>query len=250
MTAQISIKKPEEIELMYQAGKLLAGVRDVLKKEIKAGITTGFLDKLAEELIRESQAEPAFKGYRGFPGSICASLNNQVVHAIPGSRKLVEGDILSVDIGIKYKGYFSDLAFTQGIGRITPEAKRLIASTQKALFKGIKKARDGGFLSDISYAIECFAKRDGFSVVREFVGHGIGKELHEEPPIPNFGPPGQGPRLKEGMVLAIEPMVNIGGSEVKIEKDNWTVVTRDGSLSAHFEHTVAITSRGPKILTR
>ena len=248
--AHIPLKNAEEMDLMRRAGKLLEKIRDGLEKEVKKGVTTVFLDSLAEKLIRENGAEPAFKGYRGFPGNICISINNQVVHGIPGSRRLFEGDVVSIDMGIKYKGYFSDMAFTKGVGKISLQAKRLIACTRKALAKGIKNAREGKFLSDISYAIETYTKKRGYSVVKDFVGHGIGRKLHEDPPVPNYGPPGRGPRLKAGMVLAIEPMVNIGGSEVKVERDNWTVVTRDGSLSAHFEHTVAITSRGPRILTK
>lgn len=248
--SQIFIKSSEEINLMWQAGKLLKKVKSILEKEIREGVSTAYLDELAEKLIRENNAEPAFKNYRGFPKNICISINDQVVHGIPGPRKLLSGDIVSIDMGLKYKGYFSDLAFTKGVGRISREAKRLIACTQRALVKGIKKARAGRFLSDISYAIESYVKKNGYSVVKDFVGHGIGKKLHEEPPVPNFGPPGQGPKLKAGMVLAIEPMVNMGGSEVKVEKDKWTVSTSDGTLSAHFEHTVAVTSRGPKILTR
>ena len=248
--SQIPLKRAEEIDLMRRAGKLLKKVKDGLEKKIQEGVTTAFLDSLAEKLIRENGTEPAFKGYRGFPGNICVSINNQVVHGIPGSRRLSEGDVVSIDMGIKYKGYFSDMAFTKGIGKICPKAKRLIVCTQKALMKGIKNAREGKFLSDISHAIETYTKRKGYSVVKDFVGHGIGRKLHEEPPIPNYGPPGRGPRLKVGMVLAIEPMVNIGRGEVKVEKDNWTVVTMDGSLSAHFEHTVAITSGGPRILTK
>lgn len=248
--SQIPLKRAEEIDLMRRAGKLLGKIKDGLEREIQKGVTTAFLDSLAEKLIRENGAESAFKGYRGFPGNICVSINNQVVHGIPGFRRLSEADVVSIDMGIKYKGYFSDMAFTKGIGKISPKAKRLIVCTQKALIKGIKNAREGKFLSDISHAIETYTKRKGYSVVKDFVGHGIGRKLHEEPPIPNYGPPGRGPRLKVGMVLAIEPMVNIGGSEVKVEKDNWTVVTEDGSLSAHFEHTVAITSGGPRILTK
>jgi len=248
--SQIPIKKPEEIRLMHQAGKLLVKIKSILEKEIKEGMTTAYLDSLAEGKIRKYGAEPAFKGYHGFPGSVCISVNEQVVHGIPGPRKLRKGDVVSVDIGLKYKGYYSDLAFTKGIGKISPEAKRLIVSTKKALSKGIQNVREGHFLSDISHVIESYTKKKGYSVVKDFVGHGIGKKLHEEPQVPNFGPPGQGPKLKEGMVLAIEPMVNVGGSEVKLEKDKWTVVTSDGSLSAHFEHTVAVTSRGPRILTK
>ncbi len=247
---QIPLKRAEEIDLMRRAGKLLRKVKDSLEREVQKGVTTAFLDSLAEKLIRENGTEPAFKGYRGFPGSICISINNQVVHGIPGPRRLSEGDVVSIDMGIKYQGYFSDMAFTKGIGKISPQAKRLITCTQKALIKGIKNAREGKFLSDISHAIEAYTQKKGYSVVKDFVGHGIGRKLHEEPPVPNYGPPGRGPRLKVGMVLAIEPMVNIGESEVKVERDNWTVVTRDGSLSAHFEHTVAITFQGPRVLTK
>ena len=248
--SQIPIKKPEEIKLMHQSGRLLAKIKGVLEKEIKEGVTTAYLDNLVENQIRKYEAEPAFKDYQGFPNSVCISINEQVVHGIPGSRKLREGDVVSVDIGLRYKGYYSDMAFTKGVGKISPEAKRLIVSTKKALSKAIKNVREGRFLSDISHVIESYIKRRGYSVVKDFVGHGIGKKLHEEPQVPNFGPPGQGPKLKEGMVLAIEPMVNVGESKVRVEKDKWTVVTSNGSLSAHFEHTVAVTSRGPKILTK
>ena len=200
-------------------------------------------------MIRKRGGEPAFKGYRGFPASLCASVNEEVVHGIPGPRVPEEGDIISLDMGVKYDGYFSDAAITVGVGKIGPELQRLLRVTREALFEGIEKVRAGNRLSDISHAIQSRVERDGYSIVRDFVGHGIGSSLHEEPQIPNFGEPGRGPRLKPGMVLAIEPMVNAGTYNVRIKKDRWTAVTSDGQPSAHFEHTVAVTDGDPEILT-
>ena len=220
-----------------------------LKAFIREGITTEELDRLAEEYIKRHGGIPAFKGYRGYPRSLCVSVNEEVVHGIPGKRKLKEGDIVSLDLGVLMDGYYGDAAITVPVGKVSELAKKLIKVTEEALYRGIEMARPGNRLSDISYAIQNHVEKAGFSVVREFVGHGIGKELHEEPQVPNFGPPNRGPRLEPGMVLAIEPMVNTGTWEVRILPNGWTVVTADGGLSAHFEHTVAITDNGPEILS-
>ena len=220
-----------------------------LKAFIKEGITTEELDRLAEEYIKRHGGIPAFKGYRGYPRSLCVSVNEEVVHGIPGKRRLKEGDIVSLDLGVLMDGYYGDAAITVPLGKVSELARRLIKVTEEALYRGIEMARPGNRLSDISHAIQSHVEKAGFSVVREFVGHGIGKELHEEPQVPNFGPPNRGPRLEPGMVLAIEPMVNTGTWEVRILPNGWTVVTADGGLSAHFEHTVAITDDGPEILS-
>ena len=220
-----------------------------LKAFIREGITTEELDRLAEEYIKRHGGIPAFKGYRGYPRSLCVSVNEEVVHGIPGKRKLKEGDIVSLDLGVLMDGYYGDAAITVPVGKVSELARKLIKVTEEALYRGIEMARPGNRLSDISHAIQTHVEKAGFSVVREFVGHGIGKQLHEEPQVPNFGPPNRGPRLEPGMVLAIEPMVNTGTWEVRILPNGWTVVTADGGLSAHFEHTVAITDNGPEILT-
>lgn len=220
-----------------------------LKKFIRAGISTIEIDRLAEKLIREENVISAFKDYNGFPANICTSVNEEVVHGIPGQKMLKDGDIISLDAGINYKGYISDVAITLPVGRIDPKAQKLIEVTRNALAQGIKQARVNNHLSDISYAIQTYVESQGFSVVRQFVGHGIGYSLHEDPQIPNFGLPHQGEVLKKGMVFAIEPMVNMGTWECKILDNGWTAVTKDGLPSAHFEHTVAITEEGPKILT-
>lgn len=220
-----------------------------LKKFIRAGISTIEIDRLAEKLIREENVISAFKDYNGFPANICTSVNEEVVHGIPGQKMLKDGDIISLDAGINYKGYISDVAITLPVGRIDPKAEKLIEVTRNALAQGIKQARVNNHLSDISYAIQTYVESQGFSVVRQFVGHGIGYSLHEDPQIPNFGLPHQGEVLKKGMVFAIEPMVNMGTWECKILDNGWTAVTKDGLPSAHFEHTVAITEEGPKILT-
>lgn len=220
-----------------------------LKKFIRAGISTIEIDRLAEKLIREEDVISAFKDYNGFPANICTSVNEEVVHGIPGQKMLKDGDIISLDAGINYKGYISDVAITLPVGRIDPKAQKLIEVTRNALSQGIKQARVNNHLSDISYAIQTYVESQGFSVVRQFVGHGIGYSLHEDPQIPNFGLPNQGEVLKKGMVFAIEPMVNMGTWECKILDNGWTAVTKDGLPSAHFEHTVAITEEGPKILT-
>lgn len=246
----IILKSPREIELMAKAGYVTAGALRVVRESIAPGISTGELDRLVEEFYQKQGAIPAFKGYRGFPASICSSLNHQVVHGIPSKRVILQsGDILSVDTGAIVDGYVGDAAATYPVGEISPESAKLISATEAALYQGIERAAVGNRLSDISAAIQQWVEAHGFSVVRDLVGHGIGQKMHEDPQIPNFGPPGYGPRLCSGMVLAIEPMVNIGQYHVKTLADGWTVVTADGKLSAHFEHTVAITPRGPKILT-
>jgi methionyl aminopeptidase len=246
----IIIKSQNEIELMREAGKIVAMTHQYLKENIVPGITTGQLDRLAEEFIRKNGGIPAFKGYHGFPGSICSSVNEEVVHGIPGSRTLNEGDIVGIDIGVILKDYYGDGAVTYGVGNISEEAQRLITVTEQSFFEGLKYAAPGNRLSDISHGVQQYVEQNGFSVVRDFVGHGIGRSMHEEPQIPNFGKPGRGPKLMEGMVLAIEPMVNAGGYQVKTLLDNWTVVTRDGSYSSHYEHTIAITKDGYEILTK
>ncbi len=205
---------------------------------------------MAEKLIRDNAVLPAFKGYRGFPGCVCTSVNEEVVHGIPGERRLKDGDIVSLDVGIIHKDYYVDTAVTVGIGKITPEIEKLLDVTERSLYQGIEQARPGNHLSDISHAVQVFVEANGFSVVRDFVGHGIGRNLHEDPEIPNFGPAHEGPVLKEGMVLAIEPMVNRGGWQTKVLADGWTVVTQDGRPSAHFEHTIAVTAEYPRILTQ
>jgi methionyl aminopeptidase len=229
----------------------VAEVLEGIRKHISSGVTTRELDEFAESFILSKGATPAFKGYRGYPSSICASVNEQVVHGIPSSSvKLKEGDIISIDIGVYYNGFYGDAALTLPVGDISSKAKKLLAVTEKSLQVGIENAVKGKRLSDISFAIQNNVEPEGFSVVRNFVGHGIGRELHEEPQIPNFGKPGQGPELMPGMTLAIEPMVNEGGWEISILNDGWTAVTKDQSLSAHFEHTVAITKNGHDVLTK
>ena len=245
----IVCKSPREIEQMRRANVLVAEVLAELARMVKPGITTGELDAAAERLVRAAGAEPAFKGYRGYPATLCASVNDEVVHGIPGDRALAEGDIISLDMGVKLDGFYGDSAVTVPVGNVTEEVQRLLRVTQESLQKGIAQVRLGGRVSDIGHAIQEHVEAAGFSVVREFVGHGIGAQLHEEPQIANYGEPGRGPRLAEGMVLAIEPMVNMGKPAVKVLRDGWTAVTRDGSLSAHFEHTVAVTKDGPLVLT-
>jgi len=245
----IPLKSKQDLEMIRQSGKILAKIMQKLREFIRAGISTQEIDRLAEELVCKENAIPAFKGYKGFPANICTSINEEIVHGIPGERRLKNGDIISLDLGINYKGYFSDAAITLAVGRVEPRTKKLIEVTKTALSEGIKQARIDNHLSDISCAIQSYVEKNGFSVVREFVGHGIGLKLHEEPEIPNFGRPQQGPILKEGMVFAIEPMVNMGTWESKILDNGWTAVTKDGLASSHFEHTVAITENGPAILT-
>ncbi len=245
----IIIKSDIEIGYMREAGRLVGETLARLEEVIKPGITTAELDKIAEEFITRHNAKPSFKGYHGFPGSICASVNNEVVHGIPGKRVLQEGDIISIDCGAILNGYQGDAARTVPVGKISKEAENLIQVTKESFFKGIEYAKVDNRLTDLSAAIQNYVESFGFSVVRDFVGHGIGKDMHEDPEVPNFGRPGRGPKLKHGMVLAIEPMVNIGRYNVKVEANDWTVVTEDGSLSAHYENTVAILNNGPEILT-
>ena len=246
----IILKSRHEIEKMKISNRIVVEVLEEIKKKIRVGVATIELDRLAESVILKKGGTPAFKGYRGYPNSLCISINEQVVHGIPSNRRLKDGDLVSIDLGVYHDGYYGDAAITVGAGEITPEAKRLLDATQKALYIGIEKARAGNHLSDISNAVQMYVEREGFSVVRAFVGHGIGTSLHEEPQVPNFGEAGKGPLLKNGMVLAIEPMVNAGVSDVEVLEDDWTVVTADGSLSAHFEHTVAVTDNGVEILTK
>jgi methionyl aminopeptidase len=246
----IVCKSPREIEQMRRANVLVAEVLAELASMVKPGVTTAELDAAAERLVRAAGAEPAFKGYRGYPATLCASVNDEVVHGIPGDRAVSEGDIISLDMGVKLDGFYGDSAVTVPVGKVTDEVQRLLQVTQESLQKGIAQVRLGGRVSDIGHAIQEHVEAAGFSVVREFVGHGIGAQLHEEPQIANYGEPGRGPRLAEGMVLAIEPMVNMGKPAVKVLRDGWTAVTRDGSLSAHFEHTVAVTKDGPLVLTQ
>ena len=245
----IVCKSAAEIDRMRAANALVADVLAELAAMVAPGVTTRELDAAAERLVRSRGAEPAFKGYRGYPATLCASVNEEVVHGIPSPRKLVEGDIVSLDMGVKLNGFYGDSAITVPVGRVAPEVLDLLRVTQGALERGIEQVRPGGRISDIGHAIQQHVEAHGFSVVREFVGHGIGASLHEEPQIANYGEPGRGPRLVEGMVLAIEPMVNMGRPAVKVLSDGWTAVTRDGSLSAHFEHTVAVTRDGPLVLT-
>lgn len=245
----IIIKSKNEIDSIARACQIAAKVLEELKKEVRPGITTAELDAKAGNLITGFKATPAFKGYRGFPGNICASINEEVVHGIPGPRKLKEGDILSLDVGAKLDGYFGDYALTVPVGQISKQAENLLRATREALRSGINEVRPEARVSDISWAIQHHVESHGYSVVRDFVGHGVGNKIHEDPQIPNFGQPHTGPRLKPGMVLAIEPMVNMGGYEVEVLKDGWTAVTKDRSLSAHFEHAVAVTEEGAKVLT-
>ncbi|MBK0010067.1 MULTISPECIES: type I methionyl aminopeptidase [Priestia] len=245
----IICKTPEEIEVMREAGRIVALTHQELKKHIVPGITTIELDAIAENFIRQHDAIPSFKGYNGFRGSVCASVNEELVHGIPGERKLNEGDIISLDIGAKFGGYHGDSAWTYGVGKISLENQELLDVTEQSLYKGLAEAKPGERLSNISHAIQQYAESRNFSIVREYVGHGVGKDLHEDPQVPHYGPPNKGPRLRPGMVLAVEPMVNAGMRYVKTLTDNWTVVTVDGKMCAHFEHTIAITETGYEILT-
>ncbi len=246
----IILKSRMELDVMREAGRIVALTHQELSKAVKPGVTTKELDELAETFIRGKGAIPSFKGYNGFSGSICTSVNEELVHGIPGKRTLQEGDIISIDIGACFQGYHGDSAWTYAVGTILPEDQRLMKVTEESLYKGLEKAIPGERLSDISHAVQLHAEAAGFTIVREYVGHGIGQSLHEDPQIPNFGPPGRGPRLKPGMVLAIEPMVNAGERYVHTLEDNWTVVTVDGKNCAHYEHTIAITEDGYEILTR
>jgi methionyl aminopeptidase len=246
----IVCRSAAEIERMRLANQFVAGVLSQLEAAVAPGVTTADLDRLAERIVRDGGAEPAFKGYRGYPATLCASVNEQVVHGIPSSsRVLKSGDIVSLDIGVKLEGFYGDSAVTVAVGEVPDATHQLLRVTNEALERGIRQVQVGGRLSDIGHAIQGWVESHGFSVVREFVGHGIGERLHEEPQIPNYGSPGRGPKLAEGMVLAIEPMVAMGQPETRVLADGWTAVTRDGSLAAHFEHTVAVTARGPLVLT-
>ena len=245
----IVCRSQAEIDKLRRVNQLVARILAELRAMVAPGVTTADIDALAEARVREAGAEPAFKGYHGYPATICASVNEQVVHGIPSSRQLVEGDVISVDMGARLDGFFGDSAVTVAVGNVTPQASELLRVTQESLFHGIEAVKPGARVSDIGAAVQQHVERHGFSVVREFVGHGIGTSLHEEPQIANYGPGGRGPRLSEGMVLAIEPMVNAGKAAVKVLSDGWTAVTRDGSLSAHFEHTVVVTRHGCEILT-
>lgn len=246
----IVCRSAEEIDRLARVNALVARVLSELRAMVAPGVTTADVDALAEQRLSEAGAVPAFKGYHGFPATICASVNEQVVHGIPSARKLVEGDILSVDLGAKLDGFYGDSAVTVPVGRISGEAQTLLVVTAQALEAAVMAVKPGARVSDIGAAVQGHVERHGFSVVREFVGHGIGTKLHEEPQVPNYGPGGRGPRLAEGMVLAIEPMVNMGRASVKVLEDGWTAVTKDGSLSAHFEHTVVVTAEGCRVLTR
>jgi len=246
----IVCRSAAELERMHRAGRLVGEVLLALAAKVAPGVTTAELDVIAEEKIVAAGAVPAFKGYHGYPASICASINEEVIHGIPsGRRALNEGDVISIDVGVSLDGYYGDSAITLPVGRISEDAAKLLQVTEESLYKAIERARPGARVSDISHAVQQHVEAHGFSVVREFVGHGIGQRMHEEPQVPNYGEPGRGPRLAEGMVLAIEPMVNAGKAAVKVLSDGWTAVTKDSSLSAHFEHTVAITSAEPWILT-
>lgn len=246
----IILKSKAELEVMREAGRIVALTHQELAKAIKPGVTTKQLDDLAETFIRSMGAIPSFKGYGGFPGSICTSVNEELVHGIPGKRTLQEGDIISLDIGAQFQGFHGDSAWTYPVGKISKENEMLLRVTEESLFKGLEQARPGARLSDISHAIQVHAEAAGFTLVREYVGHGIGQNLHEDPQVPNYGPPNRGPRLKPGMVLAVEPMVNAGERYVRTLEDNWTVVTVDRKNCAHFEHTIAITEDGYEIFTR
>jgi len=245
----IACRSHSELERLRAANLLVARVLESLKTAVAPGVTTAALDALAERAIRDAGALPAFKGYHGYPATICASINEQVVHGIPSDRELIEGDIISIDLGALLGGYYGDAAVTVPVGRIEEEPATLLRVTEESLWKGIEKVKVGGRVSDIGHAVQQHVEAHGFSVVREFVGHGVGTALHEEPQIPNYGEPGRGPRLAEGMVLAIEPMVNMGKPAIKVLTDGWTAVTRDGTRSAHFEHTVAVSLSGPLVLS-
>ena len=247
----IVLKTGRELALMKEACRISAGALKVIEQAIEPGITTGELDRIAEKYILSQGAKPNFKGYHGYPATACISINNEVIHGIPSvTRKINNGDIVSVDLGATINGYHGDNAATFAVGDVSTEAKRLIDTTRESLYEGIKMARAGGRTGDIGYAIQSYVESRGFSVVREYVGHGVGTALHESPEVPNFGTPGRGVRLLPGMTLAIEPMINIGKPNVKVMPDGWTVLTCDGSLSAHFEHTIAITPDGPQIMTK
>jgi methionyl aminopeptidase len=245
----VIFKSQNEIDRIRKASQIVARTLNFLEAHVQPGITTRELDQLAESEIRKAGAIPAFKGYRGFPATLCVSVNEEVVHGIPSDRKLKEGDIVGLDLGCIWEGFYGDAAKTYPVGQVSEEAKRLLETTEKSLMIGIDQARVGNRIGDIGYAVQTLAESSGYSVVRDFVGHGIGRNLHEDPQVPNYGNRGQGPRIKAGMVIAIEPMVCQGRADVEVLSDNWTAVTRDGSLAAHFEHSIAITDNGPEILS-
>ncbi|MGH2923116.1 MAG: type I methionyl aminopeptidase [Solirubrobacterales bacterium] len=245
----ITRKTPEQLEAMAAAGEIQARCLKMLEAKVRPGVTTKELDEAAEKFIRSQGAVPSFKGYRGFPGSVCTSPNSMVVHGIPGAYELKRGDIIALDVGVTHEGWVADAAITVPVGNVSDEARALLRTTRAALFEGIARARPGGRLSDIGHAVQNRVELDGFSVIRSLVGHGVGREMHEDPQIPNFGEPGKGPELAEGMVLAIEPMVNAGGPEIRMGSDGWAVYSEDDSLAAHFEFTVAVTADGPRVLT-
>lgn len=246
----IVLKTGRELNIMKEACRISAGALQTAGKAVEPGVTTAEIDRLAEEYIRSQGGEPNFKNYEGYPATACISINNEVIHGIPSTkRKLCAGDIVSIDLGAKFDGYHGDNAATFACGDISPEAKRLMDATRESLYEGIKAARAGGRVGDIGHAVQAYVEARGYTVVRQFVGHGVGTHLHEAPEVPNFGTPGRGVRLIPGMTIAIEPMVNAGAAGVEVQPDGWTVLTKDGSLSAHFEHTVAITADGPKIMT-
>ena len=246
----IVLKTGRELKIMKEACSISAGALEVAGKAVEPGVTTAEIDRLAEEYIRRRGGEPNFKNYEGYPATACISINNEVIHGIPSEkRKLRAGDIVSIDLGAKFDGYHGDNAATFACGDVSPEAKRLMDTTRESLYEGIRAACAGGRIGDIGHAVQSYVEARGYSVVRQFVGHGVGTHLHEAPEVPKFGTPGRGIRLMPGMTIAIEPMVNAGGYDVKVQPDGWTVLTKDGSLSAHFEHTIVITADGPKIMT-
>ena len=243
-------KTPREIALLKEAGRIVALVHQELKKSIVSGITTKEIDKLSEKIIRQYGATPSFKGYQGFPGAVCVSINDMVIHGIPGHQKLKNGDIVSVDVGACYQGYHGDSAWTYAVGEVSDEAKRLMKVTEEALYEGLKQAKPGNHVGDISAAIENYVRKNGYTSPEDYTGHGVGTSIHEDPMVPNYGKYGHGPLLKPGMVIAVEPMVHAGKKEVKVLKDGWGVVTADHSLAAHYEHTIVITEDGYEILTK
>jgi methionyl aminopeptidase len=246
----ILLKSLQEIAKMEVANRIVAEILEGVKEKVQPGIETRELDELAEEMCRKHRVKPAFKGYRGYPRSICVSVNEEVVHGIPGPRRLKAGDVVSLDFGVKYEGYYGDAAITVGVGDVGQKARTLIAATEESLYAGIAQVKVGKRLSDISHAVQTVVEGAGFGVIREFVGHGIGRSLHEDPQIPNFGPPDRGPMLQAGMTFAIEPMTSMGSWQVRILQDGWTAITQDGSCAAHFEHSVALTENGVLILSR
>jgi len=247
----IHLKSPKEIEIMKGASRIVAEILLELREQVREGVTTADLDRIAEESTLKKKAKPAFKGYRGFPASVCISVNDQVVHGIPSPRRMLKnGDIVGLDFGVIYDGYYGDSAVTVPVGEIPPDIERLVRVTEQSLYRAIEQALPGNFISDISAAVQRVAEANNFGIVREFCGHGIGRSLHEDPPVLNYVQNGKGPKIKPGFVLAIEPMINLGTDKVKILEDGWTVITADGKPSAHFEHTIAVTADGPEILTK